>query len=77
MRKTRREAGVDRLRDQLVRDAVVAKDVHLEEAGAVRAPPPRPRPALALEKVERQSAEPAAAAARAIPSSPSACAIRW
>ena len=32
---------------------------------------------LAVENVERQKAEPAAAAARARPSSPSGCAIRW
>ena len=70
------EAGVDRLRDQLVGDAVIAKDVDLEE----------PRAAgrcggdsagLAVAKVERQNAEPTAAAARARPSSPSGCAMRW
>ena len=70
------EAGVDRLRDQLRGDAVIAKDVDLEEPRRVRRcgrDVGRARGA----KVERQNAEPTAAAARARPSSPSGWAMRW
>ena len=76
MRKTAEKPASIACGDQLVGDTVVAEDVDLEKAHAVR----RGRGdlvELAVENVERQSADPAAAAARAIPSSPSACAIRW
>ena len=72
----RRVAGLERLLDDVVAHLAVAKDVDLEPARGTRGGAAI-SPGVAVATVETHMSVPAAAAPRAVASSPSSCAICW
>ena len=75
--RERDEAGVGRLVDQRAGHAAVAEARRAGTSAARRAPPRRPRPGSRSRASTGTITVPAAAAARAMPGSPSGWAIRW